>query len=54
MIRRDEPFSRHPVIEYLVMEHLAGESLADRLKKGPLPIDQVLHYDRPPTRSGSL
>ena len=27
---------------YLVMEYLEGESLADRLAKGPLPIDQVL------------
>jgi eukaryotic-like serine/threonine-protein kinase len=27
---------------FLVMEYLEGESLADRLSKGPLPIDQVL------------
>jgi Tol biopolymer transport system component/predicted Ser/Thr protein kinase len=31
-------------IDYLVMEYLEGESLADRLKKGPLPMEQVLQY----------
>src|ERR1700722_365963 len=29
---------------YLVMEYLAGETLADRLSKGPLPLEQVLMY----------
>jgi eukaryotic-like serine/threonine-protein kinase len=29
-------------IDYLVMEFLQGESLADRLRKGPLPAEQVL------------
>ncbi|MGB9253723.1 MAG: protein kinase, partial [Candidatus Korobacteraceae bacterium] len=30
--------------DYLVMEFLDGQTLADRLIKGPLPIEQVLRY----------
>src|SRR6202795_2871082 len=31
-------------IDYLVMEYLDGESLADRLVKGPIPAPQAIAY----------
>jgi Tol biopolymer transport system component len=31
-------------MDFLVMEYLDGETLADRLKKGRLPLEQVLQY----------
>src|SRR6202051_2501053 len=31
-------------IDYLVMEYLEGETLAQRLLKGALPVEQVLQY----------
>ena len=31
-------------VEYLVMEFLEGETLASRIAKGPLPLEQVLRY----------
>jgi eukaryotic-like serine/threonine-protein kinase len=31
-------------VEYLVMEFLEGQTLSDRLLKGPLPLDQVLKH----------
>jgi len=31
-------------IDFLVMEYIEGESLADRLKRGPLPLNQAMSY----------
>src|SRR5687767_6117612 len=31
-------------VEYLIMEFLEGETLAERIAKGPLPLEQVLRY----------
>ena len=34
----------HEGIDFLVMEYIVGETLAERLKKGALPLDKALEY----------
>jgi serine/threonine protein kinase len=34
----------HDGLDFIVMEYLEGETLFDRIQKGPLPLDQLLQY----------
>ena len=37
---------RHDGVDYLVMELLEGQTLAERIARGPLPTEQILRYGR--------
>jgi eukaryotic-like serine/threonine-protein kinase len=43
-ISSDPSTSSGPVVDYLVMEFLEGQTLGARLTKGPLPLAQALEY----------
>ena len=35
---------QHDGVDFIVMEYLEGETLAERLKRGRLPLEQALEY----------
>jgi serine/threonine protein kinase len=42
--RHDPSTGSEQAIDFMVMEYMEGETLASRLEKGPIPLEQALRY----------